>query len=73
VIIGLSANSDSKTIEEALGVGMDDFLAKPLAMTATKRPGFTTCSPSLIDSTDRLIVLLVLIYSFSNCVLYFIY
>jgi DNA-binding response OmpR family regulator len=26
----MSANSDSESVQEALGVGMNDFLAKPL-------------------------------------------
>ncbi len=34
VIIGLSANSDDKTIREAIGCGMDDFLSKPLSVAA---------------------------------------
>ena len=29
IIFGMSANSDAESIHEALGVGMDDFLAKP--------------------------------------------
>jgi CheY-like chemotaxis protein len=36
VIIGLSANSDNLTMEEALHAGMDDFLSKPLSIAALK-------------------------------------
>ncbi len=36
VIIGLSANSDDKTVKEALICGMDDFLSKPLSISALK-------------------------------------
>jgi response regulator of citrate/malate metabolism len=29
IIIGMSANSDAETVEEALKAGMDGFIAKP--------------------------------------------
>jgi CheY-like chemotaxis protein len=34
VIIGLSANSDNVTMEEALKAGMDEFLSKPLLISS---------------------------------------
>jgi signal transduction histidine kinase/CheY-like chemotaxis protein len=37
VIIGLSANSDSVTMEEALQAGMNEFLSKPLAVSRLKK------------------------------------
>jgi signal transduction histidine kinase/CheY-like chemotaxis protein len=37
VIIGLSANSDSVTKEEALQAGMNEFLSKPLAVSRLKK------------------------------------
>ncbi len=36
LIIGVSANSDSVTIKEALAAGMDDFLSKPLSLIELK-------------------------------------
>ena len=33
IIIGLSANSDNVTMEEALNAGMDEFLSKPLSVS----------------------------------------
>jgi PleD family two-component response regulator len=36
LIIGISANSDVDTVTDALGVGMNDFLAKPVSMEALR-------------------------------------
>lgn len=36
VVIGVSANSDHETMEEALKAGIDDFLPKPFSMDAFK-------------------------------------
>lgn len=36
VIVGLSANSDSETIKEAMEAGMNGFLPKPLKLSALR-------------------------------------
>ncbi len=37
-IIGMFANSDNATMNEALSAGMDDFIAKPLYVQSYRHP-----------------------------------